>query len=65
MSSGDNRNVIVEFLDGTTMKCPPETWDGLVNCYNKGAKILGVMEDRLETLIPLTAIKRVYRANGS
>jgi hypothetical protein len=57
------RNVIIEFLDGTSMKAPPETWDGLVDCYNKGGKVLGILGDKLDTLVPLAAIKRVYRSN--
>ena len=57
-----DRTVVIEFLDGTSMKAEPETWQGLIDCFNKGGQAVGIMGDKLETLIPLAAIKRVYRS---
>lgn len=59
------RTVVIEFLDGTSMKAEPETWQGLIDCLNKGGEAVGILGDKVETLIPLSAIKRAYRAAPS
>lgn len=58
----NDRYVDLDLLDGTRMKFPPEAWDVLFEAFNHRVLAVVLTDDSIEYIIPLNAIKRVFRA---
>lgn len=61
----DGRYVMIEFIDGSFMKSVPEAWDTILTTFERRAEATVIRDGKLEHLIPLHAIKRVYRARAN
>lgn len=62
MTTTNDRNVVIVLKSGRTVKAPPHMWDAITKAHNNRGSAVSFVDGKLEVLIPLAAIEKVYRA---